>query len=113
MNLILKRARGENRFREVMVFADVEDDVASQLHQYRNPIAGAKAKPKAKPAAQAGGRGSTSMAAGYGGAMTVASKRRWEDDLMSMAASEGWEDIGVLASHEEVERSLAEQGCYP
>ena len=107
---LLKRASGENRLGEVMVFANVEEEAASQLHTYLHPMAGPKAKPKAKPVSQAGGHGFLSMAAGSGGAMTDASKRRLEDDLASMAASEGWEDIEVLSSYAEAERAIAEHG---
>ena len=107
---LLKRASNENRLGEVMVFANVEDDAAKQLQTYLHPTGGAKAKPKAKAPSQMGGHGFLSMAAGSGGAMTDASKRRLEDDLASMAASEGWEDIEVLSSYAEAERAMVSQG---
>ena len=100
---LLKRASNENRLGEVMVFANVEDEAAMQLQTYLHPTGGAKAKPKAKAPSQMGGHGFLSMAAGSGGAMTDASKRRLEDDLASMAASEGWEDIEVLSSYAEAD----------
>ena len=52
---LLKRASNENRLGEVMVFANVEDEAAMQLHTYLHPTGGAKAKPKAKAPSQMGG----------------------------------------------------------
>ena len=103
LSSLLKRASNENRLGEVMVFANIEDAAATQLQTYLHPVVGAKAKAKAKAPSQMGGHG---MATGSGGAMTDASKRRLDDDLASMAASEGWEDIEVLSSYAEAERAI-------
>ena len=107
LSSLLKRASNENRLGEVMVFANIEDAAATQLQTYLHPVVGAKAKAKAKASSQMGGHG---MATGSGGAMTDASKRRLDDDLASMAASEGWEDIEVLSSYAEAERAMVSQG---
>ncbi len=50
---LLRRASNEKRLGEVMVFANVEEEAASQLQTYLHPAAGAKAKPKAKAVSQA------------------------------------------------------------
>ena len=105
---LLQKARAEQRLGEVMVFADVEKDVWEQLQRYQAPLIGPKAKPKAKVVRDY--REFATDASSSGGAMTDAAKRRLEDDLASMAASEGWEDVEVLASHADVERTIAEHG---
>ena len=106
---LLKRASNENRLGEVMVFANLEDEATTQLQSYLHPGVSAKAKPKAKAPSQMGGRGFLPVT-GSDGAMTDASKRRLEDDLASMAASEGWEDIEVLSSYADAERAMASHG---
>ncbi len=105
---LLQKAREENRLGEVMVIADVEKDVWEQLQRYQAPLIGPKAKPKAKVVRDY--KEFATDASSSGGAMTDAAKRRLEDDLASMAASEGWEDVEVLASHADVERAIAEHG---
>ena len=110
LSSLLKRASNENRLGEVMVFANVEDEATTQLQTYLQPGVSAKPKPKAKAPSQMGGHGFLPVATGSGGAMTDASKRRLEDDLASMAASEGWEDIEVLSSYADAERAMAAHG---
>ena len=108
LSSLLKRASNENRLGEVMVFANVEDEATTQLQTYLQPGVNARPKPKAKAPSQMGGRGFLPVATD--GAMTDASKRRLDDDLASMAASEGWEDIEVLSSYAEAERAMVSHG---
>ena len=105
---LLKRASSENRLGEVMVFANVEAEASSQLETYLQPSVGVKPKSRAKASSQMGNRGFLPVTTD--GAMTDASKRRLDDDLASMAASEGWEDIEVLTSYAEAERAMAAHG---